>query len=125
MLPIDRAESVYEALRRTPFASLYGSSNWHDDLAEYVTWYHLTQKLGQPYRIVIRDAGKETFAYEPMKSPIVRNRFDQMDTFYRTAGPDRIASRYRLPGIQASCTRISRWLRDAAHRRSLPRRPAR
>ena len=86
VLPIDRARSVYEALRRTPFASLYGSSNWHDDLAEYVTWYHLTQKLTQPYRIVIRDAGKETFAYEPMKSEIVRSRFDQMDRFYTDGG---------------------------------------
>jgi hypothetical protein len=86
-LPIDRAESVYEALRRTPFASLYGSSNWHDDLAEYVTWYHLTQKLEQPYRIVIRDAGREAFAYEPMKSQIVRSRFDQMDRFYKDGGP--------------------------------------
>ena len=83
ILPIGRAESVYEALRRTPFASVYGSSNWHDDLAEYVTWYHLTQKLEQPYRIVIREAGKETFAYEPMKAQIVRNRFDQLDTFYK------------------------------------------
>lgn len=87
VLPINRAESVYEALRRTPFASVYGSSNWHDDLAEYVTWYHLTQKLEQPYRIVIRDAGKETFAYEPMKSQIVRTRFDQMDKFYTDGVP--------------------------------------
>lgn len=82
MLPIDRAEAVYAALRRTPFVSLYGSSNWHDDVAESVTWYHLTEELEQPYRIVIRDAGKETFAYEPMKAHIVRNRFDQMGRFY-------------------------------------------
>ncbi len=82
MLPIDRAEAIYAALRRTPFVSLYGSSNWHDDVAEAVTWYHLTERLEEPSRIVIRDAGKETFAYEPMKSDIVRNRFDQMDRFY-------------------------------------------
>jgi hypothetical protein len=82
ILPIGRAEAVYAALRRTPFASLYGSSNWHDDVAEYVTWYHLTERLKQPYRIVIRDAGRETFAYEPMKSPVVRGRFGQMDRFY-------------------------------------------
>ena len=55
-LAIDRAESVYAALRRTPFVSPYGSSNWYDDLAEFVAVYHLTEKLGQPYRIVIRRA---------------------------------------------------------------------
>ena len=82
ILTIDRAEAVYAALRRTPFVSLYGSSNWHDDLAESVTWRHLTEKLKQPYRIVIRDAGRETFAYEPMKSPIVRSRLDKMQRFY-------------------------------------------
>lgn len=82
ILPLDRAEAVYAALERTPFASLYGSSNWHDDVAELVTWYHLTERLGQPYRIVIRNTGKETFSYEPMKSDFVRHRFDQMNRFY-------------------------------------------
>jgi hypothetical protein len=79
---IDQADSVYASLRRTPFASLYGSSNWYDDLAEYVALYHLTEVLKQPYRIVIRKEGKEAFAYEPMKSDIVRGRFDQMKRFY-------------------------------------------
>ena len=81
-LAIDRAEAVYAALRRTPFVSLYGSSNWHDDVAESVTWYHLTERLKLPYRIVIRNAAQEVFAYEPMKSDIVRNRFEQMNRFY-------------------------------------------
>ena len=35
ILTIDRADAVYAALRRTPFVSLYGSSNWHDDLASW------------------------------------------------------------------------------------------
>lgn len=82
VLAIDRAEAIYAALRRTPFVSLYGSSNWHDDVAESVTWYHLSERLKLPYRIVIRNAGQEVFAYEPMKSDIVRNRFDQMNRFY-------------------------------------------
>ena len=62
--------------------SLYGSSNWHDDLAEYVALYHLTEVLEQPYRIVIRKAGKEVSVYEPMKSDIVRGRSGQMKRFY-------------------------------------------
>ena len=81
-LGIDEAEPVYTSLRRTPFVSLYGSRNWYDDLAEYVTLYHLTEVLGQPYRIVIRKEGKEAFAYEPMKSDLVRARVGQMKRFY-------------------------------------------
>ena len=81
-LPIAQAVSVYESLRRTPFASLYGSSNRYDDLAEYVTIYHWTATLKQPYRIVIRKEGKAVFSYEPMKSNLVRDRVDQMKQFY-------------------------------------------
>jgi hypothetical protein len=81
-LAIGQAEAVYTSLRRTPFVSLYGSSNWYDDLAEYVALYHLTEVLKQPYRLVIRKGGKEVFAYEPMKSDVVRGRFGQMKRFY-------------------------------------------
>jgi hypothetical protein len=66
------------------FVSLYGSYNWHDDLAEVVTWYHLTEKLKQPYRIEIRKKGQIIFVYEPMKSPLVRSRFDLMKRFYES-----------------------------------------
>ncbi|MDG3008101.1 hypothetical protein [Paludisphaera mucosa] len=82
MLPVDQAEAVYAALLRTPFASLYGSSNWHDDLAESLALHHLTQVLAQPYRIVIRKEGREILAYEPMKSDLVRKRADQLGRFY-------------------------------------------
>jgi hypothetical protein len=81
-LAIAQAASVYESLRRTPFASLYGSSNWYDDLAEYVAVYHWTEVLKQPYRIVIRKEGKKVFVYEPMKAVLVRGRVDQMKRFY-------------------------------------------
>jgi hypothetical protein len=82
VLPISEAESVYASLRRTPFVSLYGSSNWYDDLAEYVAVYHLTEVLKQPFRIVIREEDKEIFVYEPMKSELVRGRVGQMNRFY-------------------------------------------
>lgn len=81
-LPIDRAPDVYAYLSRTPFASLYGGRNWLDDLAEYVSVYHLTEVLKQPYRLVIRRGNQEIFAYEPMKSDLVRRRIGQMKRFY-------------------------------------------
>ena len=84
VLSIDQAEAVYKALSRTPFVSLYGSNNWHDDLAEAVAWYHLSEKLKQPYRIEIRKEGKVIFVYEPMKSRLVRSRLDQMKRFYQS-----------------------------------------
>lgn len=81
-MPMAQAEALYTALRRTPFVSLYGSSSWFEDLAELATWHHLTENLGQPYRITLREWGKATFAYEPMRSPRVRDRFPQLARFY-------------------------------------------
>ena len=81
-LPIERARSMYDALKRTPFVSVYATTNWHDDLAETLSVYHLTERLHQPFRMVIRHGAAETFAYEPAKSSLVRRRFDQLARFY-------------------------------------------
>jgi hypothetical protein len=85
-VPVDRAQAVYESLERTPFVSLYGGRNWFDDLAELVSVYQLTEVLKQPFRIVIRRGNDEIFAYEPMKSPLVRSRLGQLKHFYEGAG---------------------------------------
>ena len=66
-LPVERAEGMYDALRRTPFASLYASNNWHDDLAELLALYHVTERLGQPYRIVVRDGSREVYLYRAVE----------------------------------------------------------
>jgi hypothetical protein len=82
VIPIDQAKTVYTALQRTPFVSLYGSSAWTEDLAEYVAVYHFTQQLKQPFRIVIRKNGQMIFVYEPMKSTLVQRRHREMKRFY-------------------------------------------
>ncbi len=86
VLPVGDARAVYEALGRTPFASLYGSRNWSDDLAEYVALYELTQKLQQPYRIVIRNGSETVFVYEPMKSSLVLERAIRMNPGLLSSG---------------------------------------
>jgi hypothetical protein len=92
-IPVDQAPDVYEWLRHTPFVSLYGGRNWLDDLAEFATVYHLTRVLKQPYRIVVRRGNEEIFAYEPMKSELVRRRFGQMKRFYESPQTSGRASR--------------------------------
>ncbi|OUJ72973.1 hypothetical protein BXP70_16460 [Hymenobacter crusticola] len=81
-LPMAQAAPLYALLQQTPFVSLYGSTGWTEDLAEYVTVYHFTQKLRQPFRLVIRRNGQEVFGYEPMKSALVKRRMRQMKRFY-------------------------------------------
>lgn len=77
-----RAIELYEGLRRSPFVSLYGSQNWAEDFAEYATWYYLTAKLGQPYRITLTKGGRNELVYEPMKSPLVRQRLRALSSLF-------------------------------------------
>jgi hypothetical protein len=82
VLPIEKAKLVYPALAKTPLVSLYSGSSWHEDLAEFLSVYHFTQQMGQPFRIVLKDDDKEVFLYEPMKSPLVKSRWKAIRQFY-------------------------------------------
>jgi hypothetical protein len=75
---------VYQSLRKTPFVSLYGSTDSGDDLAEYLAVYHWTNVLKQPYLIVIRNEARTILEYEPMESDLVLGRVSQMKHFYDT-----------------------------------------
>ena len=81
-IPVSDAHKVYGALQRTPFVSLYASSNWHDDVAELVAWHHITSRMGQPYRIVVRERDQEVLVYEPMASPLVQRRLRWLTPMY-------------------------------------------
>jgi hypothetical protein len=83
-LASQQALAVYQALRNTPFVSLYSTSSQHEDLAEFLTVYDFTQKIKQPFRIVISKNGREIFSYEPMKSKLVSKRIRYLAPFYST-----------------------------------------
>jgi hypothetical protein len=83
-IAVSDAHKVYGALQRTPFVSLYATSNWHDDVAELVAWHHLTSRMGQPYRIVVRERDQEVLVYEPMASPVVQGRLRLLTPMYDT-----------------------------------------
>ncbi|MDF7814215.1 hypothetical protein P1X16_22740 [Hymenobacter sp. YC55] len=85
LLSVTKAKEAYRALEKTPFVSLYGRNSWNEDLAEYLTVYHFTQKLKQPFTITIRDGNQNVYAYQPMKSRLVSRRFKYMSQFYRTS----------------------------------------
>lgn len=49
-LAASEAPAVCARLKTSPFASLYGATNWADDAAELFLFDHLTRALGRPYR---------------------------------------------------------------------------
>lgn len=79
---ISYAHDVYNALRETPFVSLYSVASWHEDLAEIVTIYHLTQKMHQPYKITVKKNGVNLFTYEPFSNKRVIKRKSALSVFY-------------------------------------------
>ena len=79
-IPISEAKSLYEALGRTPLISIYATRMWGEDLAETVAWRQM-EKLGQPYRVEIRDGSKVVYTFAPLKNPLVRARFGLLARF--------------------------------------------
>jgi len=90
VLPISKAPDVYDALGLTPFISVYGSTNWHDDLAELVAWTQLTGCLHQPYRISIRKGTKVIRTIEPEKSNLVHGRLKYLAQLSGTQADSRV-----------------------------------
>lgn len=80
--PITSASEIYNTLRKTPFASLYGMSSWHEDIAELITIYYLTSKLSQPFVIYIEENGKIISKFEPMANKLVKRRLKQLQFIF-------------------------------------------
>lgn len=76
------AEPVYRALAETPFVSLYGSMSWAEDLAEYVAFYHMTQKLGISHSVKVIVDGEVAYEFDPFASDAVADRIDALEMFY-------------------------------------------
>ena len=81
-IPFSSAPEVYKALQETPFASLYSMASWHEDLAELVTIYHLTKKLNQPYKIIVKKNGATVCTYEPLTNKGVVKRIGTLLMVY-------------------------------------------
>lgn len=81
-LPISSTPEVYKALKQSPFATLYSMASWSEDLAETVTIYHLTRKMNQPYKILVKKKGATVFTYEPFTNKRVLKRKCKILMFY-------------------------------------------
>ena len=84
-IKISEAESIYGEMSVSPFISLYGSLNWAEDLCEFLTFYHLTEKMGMNYKIEIQQNGKTSYLAEPARREQVRKRFKNLEVFYESS----------------------------------------
>jgi hypothetical protein len=84
-IPLADAAGLYQHLSTSPFPSLYAAQNWAEDFAECFTWYFITDRLGQSYRVGIRSGGKVETEYEPIYGARVVHRFPQLDPVVQDA----------------------------------------
>lgn len=99
-LSLHDALPLYHELSGSPFASLCSLMNWAEDFAEYVTWYHFTTRLGQPYTINLRENGVTVFSLSPMESEKVKKRAKTIQSIY--AIPEIHPEKKKPRHIQAS-----------------------
>lgn len=79
---ISDSSDLYKKFSKSPFVSLYGSMSWSEDLAEFILFYHLTQKMDSKYEINVYEKERKIFSYQPMKSEKVKMRFKSVEEFY-------------------------------------------
>ena len=82
IINVTDAVMLYRQFANTPFVSLYGSQSWAEDFAELITFYHLTERLHQPFTINYYENGEKTFDYSPMKSAKIQNRINKIISIY-------------------------------------------
>lgn len=82
LIPMSEAPDMYRSLAWTGVVSLYGTLNWAEDLAEYVTFYHLSEIMKKNVEIHIKRNGEEIYLFEPMKNQAVRSRMHSIERFY-------------------------------------------
>jgi hypothetical protein len=81
-IDVTDAVMLYRQFANTPFVSLYGSQSWAEDFAELITFYHLTERLHQPFTINYYENEEKTFNYSPMKSAKIQNRINKIIRIY-------------------------------------------
>lgn len=82
-LDFKNAESIYDDLLTTPFISVYSCMSWAEDLAELATWYHLTEKMSQPYTIKIIDQNGMLKRINPLDNELLQERLSVLDQLYK------------------------------------------
>ena len=86
-LNVSDSQNIYMDLSRSPFITLYSTLAWPEDLAEMVTFYHLTHKLNQPFHILVYNKGKKIISLDPLEFTEVRKRLPFLRRFYEHLQP--------------------------------------
>lgn len=75
--------ALYQAWSKSPFVSIYASTIWAEDLAELVSFFHLTAIMKRTYTVNLYHQGRLLHSYHPVRSSLIQKRFKSLGFFYR------------------------------------------
>jgi hypothetical protein len=85
-LALSQSPSLYKALARSPFVSLYATASAGEDFAELMAWSELSRRFETPLKIQVLDGrGDAVVSVEPLKSPTVRSRLEAAQAAFARA----------------------------------------
>ena len=82
-LPRHTIPTLFEYLRNSPFVSLYSTTSWNEDLADYLTDYHLQTKLGGRVQLELLDKDGSSRRFAPLDATRQSARAAAIQVFYR------------------------------------------
>ena len=82
LIPRAELNMMFLQLKETPFVSFYSGSSWNEDLADYVTYYHLERILGGAVTLQLQDSNGLLSQYAPVKTKAFKLRESAIQLFY-------------------------------------------
>lgn len=82
LIPRSELPGMFAQLKQTPFVSFYSGTSWNEDLADYLTYYHIERKLGGTVVVELRQAENVIDRHLPAKTPLAKRREKFVQTFY-------------------------------------------
>ena len=82
LIPRSELSVMFSQLTKTPFVSFYSGTSWNEDLADYLTYQYIETKLGGSVTVELIQDGKIIARYEPVKTPLAKQRVKAVRGFY-------------------------------------------
>jgi len=74
---------MFAQLAKSPFVSFYGSTTWNEDLADYMTYFHIEKYLGGSVSVdLLGESGKVMESYVPLNTFSAKQREKSVRIFY-------------------------------------------
>lgn len=73
---------MFASLAKSPFVSFYSSTSWNEDLADFITYFHIEKHLGGVVSVELHGTGELLDMYAPLHTSFTSQREKSVRMFY-------------------------------------------